>query len=143
MSLSVSAARDATAAAPANLCADEFVPCGGHLDNQGYLMRPRRGLGGWDERQGRGGRMEGKLAEEFGVGRAGGENRRQGKKKTRRQNQKINEVLFQWQDLCTVNITLAIRGNPITLPLLSFLSMREEIREQGGRQHNRGGMERK
>lgn len=46
-----------------------------------------------------------------------------------RQNQKINEVLFQWQDLCTVNITLAIRGNPITL-CLSFLSGREERRKQ-------------
>lgn len=34
-----------------------------------------------------------------------------------RQNKKINEALFQWQDLCTVNITLAIRGNPITLRL--------------------------
>lgn len=46
-----------------------------------------------------------------------------------RQNQKINEALFQWQDLCTVNITLAIRGNPITLRLF-FLSGREGIREQ-------------
>jgi len=45
-------------------------------------------------------------------------------KKTMRQNQKINEALFQWQDLCTVNITLAIRGNPITLRL-SSLSGRE------------------
>lgn len=41
--------------------------------------------------------------------------------KTMRQNQKINEALFQWQDLCTVNITLAIRGNPITLRLSSPL----------------------
>lgn len=50
-------------------------------------------------------------------------------KKKQRQNQKINEVLFQWQDLCTVNITLAIRGNPITL-CLSLLSGREERRKQ-------------
>lgn len=42
-------------------------------------------------------------------------------RKTMRQNQKINEALFQWQDLCTVNITLAIRGNPITLRLSSPL----------------------
>lgn len=41
------------------------------------------------------------------------------RRKTMRQNQKINEALFQWQDLCTVNITLAIRGNPITLRLFS------------------------
>lgn len=40
-----------------------------------------------------------------------------------RQNQKINEELFQWQDLCTVNITLAIRGNPITLCLSSPFSL--------------------
>lgn len=43
-----------------------------------------------------------------------------GRQKTMRQNQKINEALFQQQDLCTVNITLAISGNPITLHL-SFL----------------------
>lgn len=43
------------------------------------------------------------------------------RRKTMRQNQKINEALFQWQDLCTVNITLAIRGNPITLRLSSPL----------------------
>lgn len=106
----------------ANLCADELVPCGGHLGNQGYLMRPR-GVEGAEEE----GRMEGKLVEEFGgVGgeRGCGENRRQGKKKkTMRQNQKINEALFQWQDLCTVNITLAIRGNPITLCLSSAFSL--------------------
>lgn len=43
------------------------------------------------------------------------------------ENQKINEALFQWQDLCTVNITLAIRGNPIT-PRLFLLPLggREE-----------------
>lgn len=45
------------------------------------------------------------------------------KKKTMRQNQKINEALFQWQDLCTVNISLAIRGNPITLCLSSSFSL--------------------
>lgn len=46
--------------------------------------------------------------------------------KKNRQNQKINEVLFQWQDLCTVNITLAIRGNPITLCLSFSLGGRKE-----------------
>lgn len=43
------------------------------------------------------------------------------RRKTMRQNQKINEVLFRWKDLCTVNITLAIRGNPITRRLSSSL----------------------
>lgn len=57
----LSVCSDATEAALANLCADELVPCGGHLDNQGYLMRPR-GLEGAEEE----GRMEGKLVEEFG-----------------------------------------------------------------------------
>lgn len=51
------------------------------------------------------------------------------RRKTMRQNQKINEALFQRQDLCTVNITLAIRGNPITLRLFLF-SGSEGIREQ-------------
>lgn len=45
------------------------------------------------------------------------------RRKTMRQNQKINEALFQWQDLCTVNITLAIRENPITLRLSSPFSL--------------------
>lgn len=113
---------DATGAALANLCADELVPCGGHLGNQGYLMRPR-GVEGAEEE----GRMEGKLVEEFGGGGggSGGVEKTGGKekKKTMRQNQKINEALFQWQDLCTVNITLAIRGNPITLCLSSAFSL--------------------
>lgn len=56
--------------------------------------------------------------EGVGVEKTGGK-----KKKTMRQNQKINEALFQWQDLCTVNITLAIRGNPITLCLSSAFSL--------------------
>lgn len=54
-----------------------------------------------------------------------------GTEKTMRQNQKINEALFQWQDLCTVNITLAIRRESnYSVPLLSFLSGREEIWER-------------
>lgn len=66
------------------------------------------------------GGVEGELVEEFGVvEKTGGEK----KKKTMRQNQKINEALFQWQDLCTVNISLAIRGNPITLCLSSPFSL--------------------
>lgn len=113
----LSVCSDATEAALANLCADELVPCGGHLDNQGYLMRPR-GVRAAEEE----GRMEGKLVEEFG-GWGGGRKQAARKKKTMRQNQKINEALFQWQDLCTVNITLAIRGNPITLCLSSAFSL--------------------
>lgn len=111
---------DATKVAFANLCADELVPCGGHLDNQGYLMRPRgrRRRGGAGARK-KGRKDRGKAC--WGVW-GGGENRRQ-EKKTMRQNQKINEALFQWQDLCTVNISLAIRGNPITLCLSSPFSL--------------------
>lgn len=45
-------------------------------------------------------------------------------------NQKINEMLFQWQDLCTVNISPAIRGNPIT-PRLSSCSI-QEGEDEGG-----------
>lgn len=61
--------------------------------------------------------------QELEGGRKGKGKRR---RKTMRQNQKINEALFQWQDLCTVNITLAIRGNPITLCLFSpFFSLWE------------------
>lgn len=56
-----------------------------------------------------------------------------GRQKTMRQNQKINEALFQQQDLCTVNITLAISGNPITLHL-SFLFWQGT---GGGRQKER------
>lgn len=72
--------------------------------------------------------MEGKLTLEYEVGGRWGWGK-QAQKKKNRQNRKINEVLFQWQDLCTVNITLAIRGNPITL-CLSFLSGREERKKQ-------------
>lgn len=44
------------------------VPCGGHLDNQGYLMRP------WGRWRRGGGRMEGKLIQELegGGGASGG-----------------------------------------------------------------------
>lgn len=66
-------------------------------------------------------RMEVKHMQQLEGGRKMGVgNRRQ---KTMRQNQKINEALFQWQDLCTVNITLAIRGNPITMCLFSPFSL--------------------
>lgn len=60
----------------------------------------------------------------------GGNSRR----KTMRQNQKINEALFQWQDLCTVNITLAIRGNPITLRLFSPLLFLWERGNKGAKE---------
>lgn len=94
-----------------------IVPCGGHRDNQGYLMRP---WGRW--RQG-GVRKEGCRESSYRSWR--GRKMRVGnrRRKTMRQNQKINEALFQWQDLCTVNITLAIRGNPITLRLSSLFSL--------------------
>lgn len=102
-----------------------IVPYGAHLDNQGYLMRP---WGRW--RQG-GVRKEGRRESTYRSWR--GRKMRVGnrRRKTMRQNQKINEALFQWQDLCTVNITLAIRGNPITLRLSSPFSLGGgEIREQ-------------
>lgn len=87
-------------------------------------MRPR---GEWRQREAEEGSMERTLTQEHKVGGRWGWGKQAHKKN--RQNRKINEVLFQWQDLCTVNITLAIRGNPITL-CLSFLYGREERRKQ-------------
>lgn len=114
-----------------NICSDATKPCRPiSVQTRRPMWGPSRQSRLPDETLGEmkgGGRMEGKLIQELEGGRGGGEWRKMRvgnrRRKTMRQNQKINEALFQWQDLCTVNITLAIRGNPITLCLSSPFSL--------------------
>lgn len=86
----------------ANLCWRRIVPS---IQTRLPDETPGEMKGRWDGE----GRMEDKkkCTSAGERGRWGWGNRR---RKTMRQNQKINEALFQRQDLCTVNITLAIRG---------------------------------
>lgn len=106
--------------APTNLCEDALSHARPIYTIKATWWDP------WGNEQREGQRREDGREKYKGVtgvrGKWGRGNRR---RKTMRQNQKINEALFQWQDLCTVNITLAIRGNPITLCLFSPLLLVE------------------